>query len=62
MMLGVQRAGVSIVANGLQKAGLIRYSRGRATITNRVRLEKAACECHRTIRVRLDKLFGPSDR
>jgi CRP-like cAMP-binding protein len=61
LMLGVQRAGVSIAANGLQKAGLIRYGRGRVTIMNRARLEKAACECYRTIRVQLDKLFGPSD-
>ena len=60
MMLGVQRAGVSIALNGLQKAGLIRCGRGRVNITDRVRLEKAACECYGTIRMQLDKLFGPS--
>ena len=32
MMLGVQRTGVSIAANVLQKAGLIRYARGHVTI------------------------------
>jgi CRP-like cAMP-binding protein len=43
MMLGVQRAGVSITANALQKAGLIQYRRGQVTITNRSGLEEAAC-------------------
>jgi len=60
MMLGVQRAGVSLALNSLQKMGLIRYGRGRVKITDRVRLEKTACECYGTIRMHLDKLFGPS--
>jgi len=46
MMLGVQRSGVSIAANFLQKAGLIRYQHGQVTITNRRGLEEAACECY----------------
>ena len=62
LMLGAQRAGVSIALNGMQKAGLIRYGRGRVKVTDRVRLEKAACECYGTIRVQLDQLFGPSAR
>src|SRR3954471_19639505 len=33
-MIGVQRNAVSIVANALQKAGIIRYSRGHIEITN----------------------------
>jgi CRP-like cAMP-binding protein len=62
VMLGAQRAGVSIALNGIQKAGLIRYSRGRVRVTDRIRLEKAACECYDTIRMQLDKLLGSSDR
>jgi CRP-like cAMP-binding protein len=31
-MLGVQRSSVSLVANTLQQAGLIRYGRGRIEI------------------------------
>ncbi len=47
MMLGVARPTVTIVAGTLQKAGLIRYHRGRITILDRDRLEAAACECYR---------------
>lgn len=57
MMLGVQRAGVSITANVLQKAGLIQYKHGQVTITDRSGLEDAACECYRTMRMEFDKLF-----
>jgi CRP-like cAMP-binding protein len=59
MMLGVQRSGVSIVANLLKKAGLIEYTRGRVTIMDRSGLEEAACECYGVIRDELDDLFGP---
>lgn len=41
-MLGVRRPSVTVVAGGLQKAGLIRYTRGRMTILDRKRLEAGA--------------------
>jgi CRP-like cAMP-binding protein len=56
-MLGVQRSGVSITASFLQKAGLIKYARGRVTIVNRAGLEDAACECYASTRAELDHLF-----
>jgi hypothetical protein len=36
----------------LQKAGLITHGRGNITVINREGLEKAACECYRTIKDR----------
>lgn len=58
MMLGVQRAGVSIAAKLLSRSGLIRYRQGRVTITNRAGLEEATCECYGARRDQLTSLFG----
>jgi CRP-like cAMP-binding protein len=57
MMLGVQRARVSVTANSLQKAGLIDYRHGQVTITDRAGLQDAACECYEVMRAEYDKLF-----
>jgi len=48
MMLGTSRPTVTVVAGTLQKAGLIKYHRGRVTVVDRERLEAASCECYRT--------------
>jgi len=44
-MLAVRRPTVTLIAQSLQSAGLIRYRRGRITIVNHAGLEKLACEC-----------------
>jgi CRP-like cAMP-binding protein len=48
-MLGVRRTSVSEVANKLQKAGLISYSRGTIKIQDRPKLEGMSCGCFRRI-------------
>ena len=58
LMLGVQRPGVSLAAAVLQRAGLIRYVRGRMAITDRLGLEAASCECYHTVRREHLRLLG----
>ncbi len=48
-MLGAGRPSVTLAAGALQKAGIIRYTRGKVSILNRQALEQAACECYRVI-------------
>jgi CRP-like cAMP-binding protein len=49
-MLGVRRASVTVAARTLQMAGVIEYERGRITVTNRLGLEEASCECYAVIK------------
>lgn len=53
-MLGVRRASVTVVANKLQRAGLIHYSRGQMTIQDRLGLEQTTCECYKLIESEFD--------
>lgn len=56
-MLGVHR-GVTIAAGTLQRAGMIRYSRGRITIVERKNLESTACECYGVIKDAFARLLA----
>ncbi len=56
VMTGVQRTTISVVANQLRAAGLIRYSRGNLEVIDRAGLEAYACECYRAIREEFDSL------
>ena len=56
-MLGVRREGVTEAALKLQRAGLIRYSRGRIAVLDRQGLEDASCECYRAIKAEYDRLL-----
>jgi CRP-like cAMP-binding protein len=59
-MLGVRRTSVSLVANTLQNAGLIRYRRGRIEITDLDGLRAASCECYGRVKLHYDRLLGPA--
>jgi len=56
-MLGVRREGVTEAAGQLQKAGLIRYQRGRITVLDRRRLESRSCECYAVVKDEYDRLL-----
>jgi CRP-like cAMP-binding protein len=56
-MLGVYRPSVTVIALGLQKAGLIEYQRGAVRIVDRAGLEEVACECYATVRSVTDELL-----
>ena len=57
-MLGSRRTTVTVAAGGLQREGLIDYSRGRVRIVNREGLENKACECYAIVRAVYDRLIG----
>ena len=49
-LLGTRRAGVTVAAGLLQRAGLIKMSRGQITILDADGLESMACECYGILR------------
>jgi CRP-like cAMP-binding protein len=56
-MLGVRREGVTGGALKLQNLGLIRYSRGRISVLDRLGLEKRTCECYAVVKREYDRLL-----
>ncbi len=48
-LLGVRREGVTAAALRLQRAGAIRYQRGRIQLLDRQLLEAQACECYSVV-------------
>ena len=57
-MLGVRREGVTEAAGNLQRAGIIRYSRGRITVLDRARLEEDVCECYAVVKKEFERLLS----
>jgi CRP-like cAMP-binding protein len=60
MMLGYQRAGVSIAMSAFAKAGFIEHKRSHVMIKNRAGLEASACECYRSMQSELDEILPPA--
>lgn len=54
--LGVRREGVTEAAGVLQRAGIIRYSRGHITVLDRPKLEQRVCECYAVVKREMDRL------
>ena len=57
-MLAVRRPTVTLIAQGLQNAGLISYRRGRIQILDRAGLERQACECVNAIRIKTRRILS----
>ena len=57
-MLGVRRPSVSLIANALQKADLIKYRRGRIRVLDVKGLKKGACECYATVKAHYGRLLA----
>jgi CRP-like cAMP-binding protein len=57
-MLGVRRSGVTIAANSLQQSGMIRYRRGKITLTDHNGLKKTACECYPLVQSEYMRILG----
>ena len=58
-MLGERRTTVNVVSALMERAGFIRYERGRITVLNRPGLESASCGCYRIVRNEYDRMLGP---
>jgi CRP-like cAMP-binding protein len=56
-MIGARRNSVSLVANTLQQANFIHYSRGHIVITNLEGLSKTSCECYATVKANYERLL-----
>jgi CRP-like cAMP-binding protein len=56
-MLGVRREGVTEAAGEMQRAGLIKCSRGHITVLDRAGLEKRACECYAVVKKEAERLL-----
>jgi CRP-like cAMP-binding protein len=57
-MLGVRRTSLTTVAHTLQRAGMIKYARGRIQILDVDSLRETACECYEAINSHYPALLG----
>jgi len=60
-MMGVRRTSVTEVAGELQRAGMIRYTRGHIHITDIEQVRAWACECDNDIRSHYRRIFQSNE-
>jgi CRP-like cAMP-binding protein len=58
IMLCVYRPSITVAATTLQRAGIIKYSRGHITVLDRDSLEATACDCYAAVQRRFANLLG----
>ena len=54
-ILGVRRQSVGLMEEQMERAGLIRYSRGKIRILDRAALQAVACECYKKVKEEFDR-------
>ncbi|HEV7443279.1 MAG TPA: hypothetical protein VGO18_11840, partial [Steroidobacteraceae bacterium] len=54
-----RRTSVTTVAHTLQRAGMIKYARGKIQIVNVEELQEAAFECYQAVKDNYERLLGP---
>lgn len=57
-MMGVRRNAISLVANALQRAGVIHYTRGQIEIIDLRALEATSCDCYGAVKAHHAHLLG----
>lgn len=55
--MGLRREAITLAAQKLQAAGLIRYTRGSITVLDRAGIELQACECYKIVKHEFDRLL-----
>jgi CRP-like cAMP-binding protein len=58
-MLGVRRTTVSLTAQILQNAGILKYRRGNLVIVDRAGLEAVSCECYSAVKENILRILPP---
>ncbi len=60
-MLGVQRTSIGLIANALQRAGSIKYARGRVEVVDLDRIRALACDCYAIVAEEYGKFLAESN-
>jgi Crp-like helix-turn-helix domain len=59
-MIGVRRNAISLVAHSLQRASIIRYSRGQIEISDISALEATSCACYGAVKNSMRGCWNPA--